>query len=197
MQEREYGPLSGPKQTRQYGSVKLRRAALSGLAELGSRGELHLKRRSFARRRLHPDAAAVHLDDLLGDGEPEARAALGLGKRAVDLMELIEDPALLIKGYARPGVCHRNDKVAIPRARGDADLAGVGELDGVAHEVEQNLPEALFVAEANWERFVHGRRQRELLVLGERLGGRARPLGHLAKGQLASCHLCVGFRGGM
>ena len=56
---------------------------------------------------------------------------------------------------------------------GDADFAGVGELDGLAHEVEQHLREALFVSEANRERLVHGRRQRELLVLGQRLGGRA------------------------
>jgi len=32
---------------------------------------------------------------------------------------------------------------------GDADFAGVGELDGLAHEVEQHLREALFVSEAN------------------------------------------------
>ena len=44
--------------------------------------------------RLDPNAAAVHLDDLLGDGEPEARAALRLGKGAVDLVELLEDPVL-------------------------------------------------------------------------------------------------------
>ena len=48
----------------------------------------------------------VRLDNLLGNGEPEACAAFGLGERAVDLMELIEDPILLIKGYARSGVCH-------------------------------------------------------------------------------------------
>jgi hypothetical protein len=58
-------------------------AALNGLPELGTRGQLHLKRRPFARRRLYPDAAAVHLDDLLGDGEPEARAALGPGLPAL------------------------------------------------------------------------------------------------------------------
>src|SRR5262245_9384766 len=72
----------------------LPQAALDGPSEFGARGELHLKRRSFARRRHHPDAPAVHLDDLLGDGEAEARAALGLGKRAVDLVELVEDPIL-------------------------------------------------------------------------------------------------------
>ena len=131
MQDREYGRLSGGKQTHQYGSVKLRRAALSGLAELGPRGEFHLERRSFARRRHHPDAAAVHLHDLLGDGEAEARAAFSLGKRAVDLMELIEDPILLVEWYSRASVRYRDGEMAIPRARGDAHLARVGELDGV------------------------------------------------------------------
>jgi len=53
---------------------------LVGLPEFGARGKLHLKRRSFARRRYHPDPAAVHLDDLLGDGETEPRAALGFGR---------------------------------------------------------------------------------------------------------------------
>ena len=33
----------------------------------------------------------MHLHDLLGDGEPEAGTALGLGVGAVDLMELLED----------------------------------------------------------------------------------------------------------
>src|SRR5215468_5623127 len=114
---------------------------LDGLSEFSPRGELHLKRRSFARRRHHPDAAAVHLDDLLGDGEPEPRAALGLGKGTVDLVELIENSILLIKGYARAGVGHRDGEMAVPRARGDVHLADVGELDGVANQVEQHLRE--------------------------------------------------------
>src|SRR5262245_25550700 len=78
------------------------------LAELGARGDLHLKRRSFARCRHHPDAAAVHLHDLLGDGEAQPRAALSLGKGTVDLVELIEDTILLIGRYAGTGVCYRD-----------------------------------------------------------------------------------------
>ena len=94
----------------------------------------------------------MHLHDLLGDGEPEACAALGLGKRAVDLVELVEDPTLLVERYAGAGVGHRDCEIAVPCARGDAHLAGVGEFDGVANEIEQHLGEALFVAEANGER---------------------------------------------
>src|SRR5215475_6998851 len=138
-----------------------------GLPKFGTRWELHLKRRPFARRRHHPDAAPMHLHDLLRDGEAEARAALGLGKGTVDLVELLEDPSLLVKGYARPGVRHRDGEMAVPRARSDAHLAGVGELDGVANEIEQHLRQALFVSEANRERLLHGGRERELLVLGE------------------------------
>src|SRR5262245_3051318 len=66
-----------------------------------------------------PDPAPVHLDDLLGDGEPKARAALGLGKGTVDLVELIEDPTLLVEWYAGTGVCHRDGEMAVPCARGD------------------------------------------------------------------------------
>src|SRR5215831_14600665 len=46
----------------------------------------------------------------------------------------------------------------------------VGELDGVARQTEQHLREALFVTEGNWD--VHGRRQRELLVLGDSVAAR-------------------------
>src|SRR5262249_19533086 len=142
-------------------------SSYGGLPEFGARGEFHLKRRSFARCRLHPNAAAVHLDDLLGDGEAQARAALGLGQRAVDLVELLANSTLLIKRYAGTRVGHRDGEMAIARARSDAHLTGVGELDCVTYEVEQHLGEALLVAESDRERLVHGRRERELLVLGE------------------------------
>jgi len=51
--------------------------------------QLHLKWRTFPERRLDPDAAAVHLHDLLGDGKA------GAGVRAVDLVELLEDARLM------------------------------------------------------------------------------------------------------
>src|SRR5215470_9356172 len=94
----------------------LTQAPLDWLSECGAHGELHLKRRAFARRRHHPDPAPVHLHDLLGDGEAETGAALGLGKRAVDLVELLEDPILLVEWYAGPGVCHCDGEMAVARA---------------------------------------------------------------------------------
>jgi hypothetical protein len=113
-----------------------------------------------------------------GDGQTKAGTALGLGVRAVDLMELLEDPILLIKRYARPGVCHRYSEMAVPCAGGDTDFASVGELDGVANQVEQHLREPLLVAKPNRQRFGHLRPERELLVLRERFGGRTHGLDH-------------------
>ena len=62
------------------GSNRRDHAPWRELPELGARGQFHLKRGSFARSRVHPDPAAMHLDYLLGDGETKARAALGLGE---------------------------------------------------------------------------------------------------------------------
>src|SRR5262249_30055270 len=52
--------------------------------------------------RLDPDAAAVHLHNLLGDGETKPGAALGLGVGAVDLVELLENAGLVLLRNAGP-----------------------------------------------------------------------------------------------
>ena len=102
-----------------------------------------------AERRLDPDPAAVQLDDPLGDREPEPRAALLAGARAVGLLELLEDP---LPGRPRrsPGRCRppRRRTRRRPRWRHDPHLAGLGELDGVAHEVQQHLGHPPLVAPA-------------------------------------------------
>src|SRR5262249_32984699 len=120
------------------------------LAVFGVDRQLHLKRRTFAERRLHPNAAAMHFDNLLGDGEAKPRTAFRLGVRAVDLVELLEDARLVLLRDAGPGVGHTQGEMAIAGSGGDAYLAGVGELDGIAHQVEQHLSETLLVAHAHW-----------------------------------------------
>ena len=137
------------------GTALLPQATLDGPSEFSARGELHLKRRSFARRRHHPDPAPVHLDDLLGDGKTKARAALGLSVGAVHLMELLEDACLVFFGNARPRVGDADVEAAIDRLGDHAHLAGVRELDGVADEVEQHLGEALLIAETNGQGLRH------------------------------------------
>ena len=118
-------------------------------AVVGADGSSSWKVAPWPRRRFHPDAAAVHLDNLLGDGKSEAGTALGLGVGVVHLVELLEDARLLLRGNARPRVGHATAKWPFSRRRGDAHLAGVGELDGVADQVEQHLRQTLLVAEAD------------------------------------------------
>jgi hypothetical protein len=60
----------------------------------------------------------MHLDDLLGAGEPKARAALGLGVRVVDLMELLEYAGLVLHGNAWSCIGHADIEVVIDRRRG-------------------------------------------------------------------------------
>jgi hypothetical protein len=92
---------------------------------------------------------AVHLHDLLGDGEAESSPALGLGVGAVDLVKLLENARLALLGYPRTRVSHAHNKVAVVSSRSDAQLAGIGERDGVADQIEQHLGEALLVTETN------------------------------------------------
>jgi hypothetical protein len=74
----------------------------------------------------------MHLDDLLGDRKSESSATSRLGRRAVNLMELIEYAGLLVLRNPRSRVRHADGEVSVYRRRGDTDLASVGELDGVA-----------------------------------------------------------------
>ena len=75
--------------------------------------------------------------------------------------------------------------MAVRRGGDDAHLAGVGELDGVADEVEEHLREALLVAQADRQRLGDIGLERELLGLGQRLGCRAHRLDHALERVLA------------
>src|SRR5262245_43068714 len=85
------------------------------LLEFGTCGELHLEGRALSERRFDPNTAAVHLDDLLGDGEPKASPALGLSVGTVDLMELLEDARMMFVGNAWPRIFHADVEVAVDR----------------------------------------------------------------------------------
>ena len=88
---------------------------VDALLACGADRQLHLERRAFAHRRFHPDATAMHLYDLLGDGKAEPGPAFGLGVGAVDLVELLEDARLLVGRDTWPGIGHADSKVAVAR----------------------------------------------------------------------------------
>src|SRR5262249_4360728 len=150
----------------------------AGLRNLSTGRELNLECRTLTQGRLNPDAPTMHFHDMLGDREPEAGTALRLGVRAVDLMELLKDAGLVLFWNAWTCISHADVEVAVDRLGSYAHLAGVGELDGVTHEVKQHLGEALFVTETNGQRLGHLSLEGQLLVLGEGLRGRANRFHH-------------------
>jgi len=90
----------------------------------------------------------MHLDDALRYGQPQASAALLLGDGIVGLLEFLKQLGLIGSGNARSGVAHRYMKRAIVCFRLDSDLTGIGELDGVADEINQDLGQAAAVTVA-------------------------------------------------
>src|SRR5262245_19125396 len=109
----------------------------------------------------------MHLHNLPRDREAKPGTALRLGAGAVDLVKLLEDARLVLLRNAGTRVGYSNFEVPVYHFRRDTHLAGVGELNSVAHKIEYHLREALFVAEAKWEWLVHGSREGEPLVLGD------------------------------
>src|SRR5215813_14159774 len=63
-------------------------------------------------------------------------------------------------------------------AFGATRTSPVGELDGVADQIEQYLGEALFITEAKGQGLRDISAENKLLVLGKRLGGRAYSFNH-------------------
>src|SRR5690349_7978664 len=124
------------------------------------------------------EPAAHQLDESAAEGQAEAGAAEFPARGAVDLGEGFEQPADVAPVDADPGVGDGEGDVVPARtvAFGDVgtdeDVPVVGELDRVADEVEQDLPQATLVAtnpvgQIGW--VVHD--DVEVLVAG---GGRCR-----------------------
>src|SRR3712207_8847932 len=73
-------------------------------------GEPHLEGRARADLALDRDAAAVHLDDLLADGEPQAAPSGSAGAVFVHPIEPLEELAQLLLWDARACVPHAHSQ---------------------------------------------------------------------------------------
>src|SRR5690606_33282866 len=103
----------------------------------------HEEPRAAALLALDPDAAAVRLDDALGDGEAEADAAAA---RVAGLPEAVEEVRELIGRDAGPGVADLEAHLVAIAFDVDAHAPAFGrELDGVADEVAERLEQAVAV----------------------------------------------------
>src|SRR6516164_1914357 len=106
--------------------------------------QTHREHRAFARLARHRDVAAHHARELAGDGEAETGAAETLRGRDIGLSELLEQLGLLFGGHADAGVgdCELDPVATVgDPARPQPDLAFLGELAGIAQQVEQYLLE--------------------------------------------------------
>src|SRR6516162_3749388 len=106
--------------------------------------QAHGEHRTFARLARHRDVAAHHARELAGDGEAETGAAETLRGRDIGLSELLEQLGLLFGGHADAGVgdCELDPVATVSDpARPQSDLAFLGELAGIAEEIEQYLPQ--------------------------------------------------------
>ena len=118
-----------------------------------------------ARLGLHPDAAAVQLDDAPGDREAEPGAALACACSSCRPAGTPRRSAAW-SPPAMPGPVSATATTNAPSAAAtlDGDLAGLGELDRVADQVEQHLGDPPLVALAARQLGRHVDRQREPLL---------------------------------
>src|SRR5205823_2134001 len=137
--------------------------------------------RSLALLGFHPDPAAMHLDDALGNRQAETGPALLARDRAVGLLKFLEDLGLIGRGDAGPRIAYRNRERAVGYRCSDCYLALVGELYRVADQVEQDLGEPPFVPAAGREVRRHLGGERQALLSGKRLDRGYDPMHHVTE----------------
>src|SRR5262249_2346378 len=138
--------------------------------------------RTLARVRLDPDLAPVQLDDALRYGEPQAGAALLASDGIVSLLELLKEFGLIGCGDARASIADGYTKRAIIRFGLDGDFTGIGELDGVTDQIDQNLCQSATVATTRRQFAGDVDLERELFVGCQRLKRAADRLGNVLNG---------------
>ena len=102
-----------------------------------------VERASLAHFAFDPDAPAHHLHEALADGKPEARASETPRHGSIGLGEGLEETLQAGRRDADAGVSHGKLQAgfAVLRqgAKTDLNFAALGELDGVAGQIEQDL----------------------------------------------------------
>ncbi|KFB69802.1 MAG: hypothetical protein CAPSK01_000515 [Candidatus Accumulibacter vicinus] len=112
---------------------------------------LETERATHAQCTFGMDRAAQELDELAADGQAQA-GALGCPLSGRRLHERNEDPLELVGGDARAGIAYREAQShgdgRLARHDGDrqADATLLGELEGVAEQVDQHLPQLDLIA---------------------------------------------------
>src|SRR6266446_7145662 len=106
-----------------------------------------MESRAVAYLTFDPDAAAMHFDDVLGNGETETSAAQFAGAGGVDSIEALEDARLIGGGNADAGIGNGEDDFGVAHLGADHDLtARQRVLRGVIEQILQDFREAATIA---------------------------------------------------
>src|SRR5882724_1043951 len=138
-----------------------------GLAPIAGGGAVQIedrngeiKLRALADFAFHPDAAAVRLDEMFGDGEAESSAANFAGTGSVHAIETFENAGLVGLGDADAGVRDGEFDFGGAGRGAEHDLAaGRGILNRIVEEILQNFGETLAVRRDIRQRLlqIHGK----------------------------------------
>ena len=94
-----------------------------------------------------PHAAAMHFDEVLGDGEAKTGAARFAGAGRVHAVEALEDARLVGGRNANAGIRDSENHALILQLGAEDDFAaGQRVLDGVVEQVLQNFLQSAAVA---------------------------------------------------
>ncbi len=125
--------------------------------------------RSLSRPAVDFEGAAHELGEAPGNGESQSCAAVAAGDAGVGLGEGFENVFDILWCNTGAGILDEEFVVRWLAAEAEAERDGaeVGEFQGIAREVEEDLPEAAGVAFEKWGNgFLDGEAEIELLVAG-------------------------------
>src|SRR6266478_9851878 len=128
-------------------------------------GEIEL--RALADFALHPNAAAVGLDEMFGNGEAESGAANLAGTSNIHAIETFENARLIGLGNADAGVRDGEFDFGGAGRGAEHDLAaGRGILNRIVEEILQNFGETLAVRRDIRQRLLQIHRKTKVLFGG-------------------------------
>src|ERR671933_922645 len=130
-------------------AVRKRLERIVGGAGESGFGEPNLERGAHAHLAFHREAAAVQLNDLLAYSEPQSTTPGGPRAIFIDSVEPVEEVREVLFGNAEPCIrdTHGHEGSVFQYANVHP-RAGIGVLDRVIEEVEQDLVNLLRVTNA-------------------------------------------------
>ncbi len=104
------------------------------------------------RQAFHPDMSLHQIHQTAADGQSQTGAAKAAGGGAVGLLERLEEAGLLLRTQADACIPHfefqDGDLLVLPDPmNGYHHLTGLGELDGIAYQIDEDLAQAQGIAQ--------------------------------------------------